>query len=95
MPDIKCTNPPASEYHDLSIRIYGALWCSDCLRARQLLEKHNVNYLWIDVCQDKNAEAFVLETNNGMRSIPTIVFEDGSILVEPTNQELMEKLGLA
>ena len=32
--------------------------------------------------------------NNGKRIIPTIVFEDSSILVEPSNAELAQKLGL-
>ncbi|NNL75675.1 MAG: FAD-dependent oxidoreductase [Desulfobacterales bacterium] len=36
----------------------------------------------------------VLENNNGKRIIPTIVFLDGTFLVEPTNAELAEKLGL-
>lgn len=38
--------------------------------------------------------AFVEQTNKGMRSIPTIVFPDGSVLVEPSNAELAEKLGM-
>lgn len=43
---------------------------------------------------DPAAMAYVEKVNNGMRSIPTIVFPDGSILVEPTNAELARKLGL-
>lgn len=38
--------------------------------------------------------AYVEKVNNGMRIIPTIVFPDGSILVEPSNAELAKKLGL-
>ena len=38
-------------------------------------------------------EAFVIAKNDGKRIIPTIVFEDGSILTEPSNQELARKLG--
>lgn len=48
----------------------------------------------MDVEQDKEGEAYVLEKNNGKRIIPTIEFRDGSILVEPTNAELAAKLGL-
>ncbi|MFC1879812.1 FAD-dependent oxidoreductase, partial [Chloroflexota bacterium] len=36
----------------------------------------------------------VLEVNAGKRIIPTIVFPDGSFLVEPSNAELAKKLGL-
>lgn len=48
----------------------------------------------MDIEQDKDGEAFVLEKNDGKRIIPTIVFEDGSFLVEPTNAELAKKLGI-
>jgi mycoredoxin len=76
------------------IHVYGSNWCGDCLRARRLLDKYGINYAWIDVGQDKQARSFVIETNHGYCSIPTIVFEDGSVLVEPSNQALLEKLGL-
>ena len=32
--------------------------------------------------------------NQGKRSVPTIAFPDGSVLVEPSNAELAKKLGL-
>jgi thioredoxin reductase (NADPH) len=38
--------------------------------------------------------AEVESINHGMRSIPTILFPDGSILVEPSTTQLAEKLGL-
>ena len=49
-------------------------------------------YEWIDVDQDESAQSYVREVNRGMRIIPTIVFPDGSILVEPGNAELARKL---
>jgi thioredoxin reductase (NADPH) len=38
--------------------------------------------------------ALVESINRGKRIIPTIIFPDGDILVEPTNAQLAEKLGL-
>lgn len=76
------------------ITIYGAYWCPDCRRAKKFLGEQFVPYRWVDIEQDKEAEAFVLQKNNGKRIIPTIVFEDGSFLVEPSNAELAKKLGL-
>jgi mycoredoxin len=46
----------------------------------------------VDIDKDKKGEEFVLFTNHGMRSVPTIVFEDGSILVEPNDTQLTQKL---
>ena len=74
--------------------IIGADWCGDCRRARQFLDTYDIPYQWIDIDVDKHAEQIVLEINQGFRSIPTILFEDGSTLVEPTNFDLITKLDL-
>ena len=77
-----------------SIIIYGADWCGDCRRSKRFLDEQNIPYTWIDTDQNKEAEALVRQKNNGSRIIPTIVFEDGSFLVEPSNEVLAEKLGI-
>ena len=75
------------------ITIFGTWWCGDCLQVRRYFDQNHILYRWVDIDSDENGEEFVLTTNNGVRSIPTIVFEDGSILVEPTNAQLQLKLG--
>ncbi len=76
------------------ITVYGAYWCPDCRQSKQFLGEHQIAYHWVDIEQDKDGEAYVLRKNAGKRMIPTIEFEDGSILVEPSNAELAQKLGL-
>lgn len=76
------------------ITMYGAVWCPDCKRAKQFLGEQRVAYEWIDIDGDPAAQAEVERLNNGKQIIPTLVFEDGSILVEPSNAELAEKLGI-
>lgn len=76
------------------VTVYGAYWCPDCRRAKKFLGENFVPYKWIDIEQDKSAEEYVLKRNNGKRIIPTIVFEDDTFLVEPSNAELAKKLGL-
>jgi len=77
-----------------NITIYGAYWCPDCRRSKQFLGEHQIPYHWVDIEQDPAAEQQVLKINNGKRIIPTIAFGDGAVLVEPSNAELAEKLGL-
>ncbi len=76
------------------ITVYGAYWCPDCRRSKQFLGEHQIPYNWIDIEEDPAGEKLVIEKNNGKRIIPTIVFDGGTFLVEPTNAELAEKLGL-
>lgn len=73
------------------IIVYGADWCGDCRRAQQFFNQHNIPYEWINIDRDRQAEDFVLKVNNGMRSIPTIVLEDGSIMVEPSRAQLAQR----
>jgi mycoredoxin len=76
------------------IVVYGSDWCGDCIRVRRFLTQNQIDFQWVNVDRDKEAEKFVRSVNKGMRSVPTIVFEDGSVLVEPSNQKLALKLGL-
>jgi len=76
------------------IIVYSTVWCPDCKRAKQFFGEQRVPYVNIDIEQDAEAMAFVERVNGGKRIIPTIVFPDGSMLVEPSNAELAKKLGL-
>jgi len=73
------------------IVMYSVEWCPDCRRAKFFMKRKNIPFLEIDVNADKQAETFVKELNNGFRSVPTIIFPDGSKMVEPSTQELEEK----
>jgi thioredoxin reductase (NADPH) len=76
------------------ITVYGAHWCPDCRRSKQFLGEFQIPYKWVDIEQNEAGEQYVLRKNDGKRIIPTIEFGDGSILVEPSNAELAQKLGL-
>ena len=75
--------------------VYGAPWCPDCKRAKQFLGEQRVRYNWVDIDEDEEGRKYVQQANNGKQIIPTIVFGDGSILVEPTNAELASKMGIS
>jgi mycoredoxin len=76
------------------IIFYGTKWCPDCRRSKKFLDRRGIAYRYVDIDRDREARAYVQEMNNGNRSVPTIVFPDGGILVEPSNEELAGKLGL-
>lgn len=76
------------------IIVYSTVWCPDCKRAKKFLGEQRKPYRNVDIEQDPEAMAVVQKLNDGKRVIPTIVFPDGSVLVEPSNAQLAEKLGL-
>ena len=50
------------------------------------------NYEFIDISYSQEATERAIELNNGVRRIPVILFDDNSILVEPTAEELKAKM---
>lgn len=76
------------------IVVFTTSWCADCHRAKHMLEEHGVSFLEIDVEKDATGMEFVRRVNNGRRIVPTILFPDGQVLVEPPISELLAKLGL-
>ena len=77
-----------------TITVYGTTWCPDCKRAKKFFGEHRVQYINIDIEENPEGVAFVENLNKGMRIIPTIIFPDGDVLVEPSNAMLASKLGL-
>lgn len=76
------------------ITLYGTTWCYESRRARRLMDDNQIAYVWVDIDEDLEGRKYVETVNHGYRSVPTIVFPDGSILVEPSTNELHRKLGL-
>jgi mycoredoxin len=74
------------------IVMYGTPWCGDCRRAKRVFADLAVAYAYVDIEDDAEAAALVMRVNGGMRTVPTIIFPDGSVLVEPGRTELTEKL---
>jgi len=77
-----------------NIKMYGTVWCSDCKRAKKFFGEQRVHYDFIDIDEDLEGLKIVEDLNDGKQIIPTILFDDGSTLVEPSNAELAQKLGL-
>ena len=72
--------------------MYATPYCGDTRLARRVLDEMQIVYDFIDFRQDPAATRFVEEINNGFRSSPTIIFPDGSVLVEPSDRELRARV---
>jgi mycoredoxin len=74
------------------ITMYTTAWCSDCRVAKRVFAAENITYTEIDIEKEPSAVEIVRTLNNGNQSVPTIVFPDGSILVEPSAAVLKAKI---
>ena len=70
------------------IKVYATTWCGDCKMALKVLDERQVAYQYIDIDREPEAAKLVQEINGGFRTVPTILFPDGRVLVEPSRREL-------
>jgi mycoredoxin len=75
------------------IVIYSTERCPDCRRASAFFEAHEIPHVKVSIEGNAEAMKFVAAINHGYHSVPTIIFPDGSILVEPSLEQLKAKLG--
>jgi mycoredoxin len=76
------------------ITLYGTNWCGRSRRCLYLLDQAGIPYIYVDIDQDEQAALLVERLNNGFRSVPTLVWTDGSHLTEPSDVQLLSKLGI-
>lgn len=75
------------------LTMYTTTRCGDCVMAKAVLDGAGVDYEQIDIDRNPAAVDIVLAINGGYRTVPTIVFPDGRVLVEPDRGELLSALG--
>lgn len=73
------------------ITIYGADWCGDCVRAKRVFAELEVPYEWVDLVATPEAAA-TAEEISGRKNIPVIAYPDGTHQVEPSDDEMRDKL---
>ena len=75
-----------------NIKMYGTPTCRDCVIAKQVFQELGTDYEFINIEDNQEPTKKAIELNNGIRRIPVILFEDNSILVEPSGEELKSKM---
>ena len=76
------------------ITVYAPTWCGDCRFAKRWLDSHGIAYDYINIEENEQAARYVAQVNNGAHLVPTIIFPDGSVLVEPDARQLVTKFQL-
>ena len=68
-------------------------WCGFCRRLKHQLDRDGVDYAEIDIDRTPEAAEVVESVNDGNRTVPTVVFPDGSTATNPSSYEVMARLG--
>jgi mycoredoxin len=76
----------------LALTMYTTSWCGDCHRLKAGLRRAGVAFTEVDIEQDSAAAEFMMRSNGGNRSVPTVVMPDGTVLGEPSTREVLARL---
>ncbi|MEV8634138.1 glutaredoxin domain-containing protein [Streptosporangium sp. NPDC051023] len=75
-----------------SLTVYSAPWCGHCHRLKTALTRADIPFDEVDVDQTPGAIELITEIGGGTWLIPTVVMPDGSGLVNPSLQEIRDRL---
>jgi len=73
--------------HPDVVMLYSADWCPDCRRVRASLDARGIKYTQVDTARDPKAYEFLEKILRRVR-LPALFFPDGSMAIEPSNEEL-------
>ena len=76
-----------------AVTMYTTTWCGYCVRLKKLMQREGITYAEVDIEQDPKAADVVMQANGGNRTVPTLVFPDGSALTNPSIDEVRAQLG--
>jgi mycoredoxin len=74
------------------LTMYTTDWCGYCVRLKHSLEREGIGYDEVNIERVPDAAQLVMAVNGGNRTVPTVVFPDGSALTNPSLREIKAKL---
>jgi mycoredoxin len=74
------------------LTMYSTSWCGYCHRLKSQLDREGIAYDVVDIEQDPASAAFVMSVNGGNQTVPTLKFDDGSALTNPSIVQVKERL---
>jgi mycoredoxin len=72
--------------------MYSTTWCGYCYRLRTQLDREGIDYTVIDIESDPDAADYVMSVNGGNQTVPTVRFDDGTALTNPSIVQVKERL---
>jgi mycoredoxin len=74
------------------VTMYTTSWCGYCRRLKAGLEREGIPFNEVDIEVVESAADIVTAANGGNRTVPTLVFDDGTALTNPSVEQVKSKL---
>ncbi len=76
----------------MPLTMYTTQWCGFCKRLKAQLGRAGVEINEVDIERDDAAAQFVENVNGGNQTVPTLLFPDGTTMVNPSAAQVQAKL---
>ena len=74
------------------VTMYSTTWCGYCKRLKRGLQSEGIEFAEVNIELDAAAAELVMNANGGNRTVPTLVFDDGTALTNPSVAQVKEQL---
>lgn len=74
------------------VTMYTTTWCGYCVRLKDGLQRAGIAFREVNIETDDSAAEVVMRANGGNRTVPTLVFSDGTALTNPTVDQVKAQL---
>jgi mycoredoxin len=75
------------------VTMYTTSWCGYCVRLKRMMQTEGITFSEVNIEVDAQAADVVMAANGGNRTVPTLVFADGSALTNPSIDQVKAQLG--
>jgi mycoredoxin len=76
-----------------TVTMYTTTWCGYCVRLKKLMQLEGITFSEVDIENDPAAADLVMQANGGNRTVPTLLFGDGTALTNPSIDQVKSQLG--
>jgi mycoredoxin len=75
------------------LTMYTTTWCAYCRRLKRQLAAEGIEIAEVNIEEDPDAADYVMSVNGGCRTVPTVLFPDGTALTNPSVTAVKQRLG--
>ena len=75
-----------------AVTMFTTQWCGYCVRLKKMMQREGIEFAEVDIEHDDAAADLVMQANGGNRTVPTLVFRDGTALTNPSIDQVKSQL---
>ena len=75
-----------------AVTMYTTQWCGYCVRLKKMMQREGIDFAEVDIENDATAADLVMQANGGNRTVPTLLFRDGTALTNPSIDQVKSQL---